>query len=242
MRIPRIYTERPLEINREVELGQSASRHLSKALRLKEGAAIILFNGEGGQYQATISSINKNSVRALLSEFFQADNESPLEIHLGICISRGERMDHIIQKSTELGVSEITPLFGERTEVKLNSDRQQKKLDHWQQIAISACEQSGRNRIPLINKIQKPEHWVNELEATTKLVLHHRNANTIKNLPASISVALLVGPEGGLSDDEISNAEKSGCQSLALGPRVLRTETAPLAAIAMLQAYWGDMG
>ena len=242
MRIPRIYTEQPLEINREVELGQSASRHLSKALRLKEGAAIILFNGEGGQHQANISQISKNAVSALPSEFIETNNESPLEIHLGICVSRGERMDHIIQKSTELGVTEITPLMGERTEVKLNAERQQKKLDHWQQIAISACEQSGRNHIPSINEIQKPEHWLKENDAATKLVLHHRNANSLKSLSVSDSVALLVGPEGGLSDEEVSNAEHCGFQSLALGPRVLRTETVPLAAIAMLQAFWGDMG
>lgn len=241
MRIPRIYTEHALEVNREVKLGQSASRHLSKALRLKESAKIILFNGAGGQYQANISQISKNLVCALPLEFIEADKESQLAIHLGICISRGERMDHIIQKSTELGVAEITPLISERTEVKLNPERQQKKLDHWQQIAISACEQCGRNRIPSINEIQKSGGWLKEIEAETKLVLHHRNPNSLKELPASKSAALLVGPEGGLSDDEISDAEESGFLSLALGPRVLRTETAPLAAISMLQAFWGDM-
>lgn len=242
MRIPRIYTEQALELDREVTLGQSAFRHLFKALRLKVEAPIILFNGEGGEYDATISRINKISVSALPSAFFGIDNESPLEIHLGICVSRGERMDRIIQKSTELGVTEITPLIGERTEVKLNNERQQKKLDHWQQIIISACEQSGRNRIPSLNPIQKPDKWLSEVEAETKLVLHHRNSNSLKNIEASKSVALLVGPEGGLSEYEISSAEATGFQSLALGPRVLRTETAPLAAISMLQAYWGDMG
>ena len=245
MRIPRIYTEQDLSINCEVQLGESASRHLSKALRLKPDANIILFNGSGGEYQAIISAITKKTVSAIPQIFSDSDKESPLDIHLAIGVSRGERMDHIIQKATELGVSEITPLYSERTEVKLQGERLQKKLDHWQQIAISACEQCGRNRIPTINELLKPEQWLADVETDsqidTKLVLHHRNANSLKDIKASTSIALLVGPEGGLSESEISQAEQSGFLSLSLGPRVLRTETAPLAALSLLQGLWGDM-
>jgi len=241
MQIPRIYTEQNLSLHSETKLNQSASRHLSKTLRLKINAPIILFNGQGGEYKAEITMISKNSVTARLDQFSEIDNESALDIHLGICVSRGERMDLIIQKSTELGVTEITPLIGERTEVKLNAERQQKRLNHWQQIAISACEQSGRNRVPAINDLQKPTDWVGTIKSETKLVLHHRNANSLKIISPTNSVALLMGPEGGLSEAEIENVESSHFQSLALGPRVLRTETAPLAAISMLQAFWGDM-
>jgi 16S rRNA (uracil1498-N3)-methyltransferase len=150
-------------------------------------------------------------------------------------------MDWVVQKATELGVCALTPLFTERTEVKLAGERAIKKNYHWQQVAISACEQCGRNRLPVIHPVQNLHNWLATSNAQRKFVLHHRAGSIGGASESPTSVALLVGPEGGLSDDEIEAAERAGYQSLRLGPRVLRTETAPLAAIAILQAHWGDM-
>jgi 16S rRNA (uracil1498-N3)-methyltransferase len=150
-------------------------------------------------------------------------------------------MDWIVQKATELGVIALTPLFTERTEVKLAGDRAAKKFHHWQQIAISACEQCGRNRLPVIHALQELDHWLASTEADRKFVLHHRADSIGWAGDKPDSIALLVGPEGGLGDNEIGAAELAGFQSLRLGPRILRTETAPVAAIAILQAHWGDM-
>ena len=150
-------------------------------------------------------------------------------------------MDWVVQKATELGVTHITPLLTERTEVKLKAERAEKKLCHWQQIAVSACEQSGRNRVPHVAALTPLNNWLSATEANRKLVLHHRAIKGADPDSTPCSAALLIGPEGGLSDEEIQEAEGEGYQSLQLGPRVLRTETAPLAAITLLQSRWGDM-
>ena len=241
MRIPRIYTGQALLGNARIELEPGPSAHVARALRMREGDKLTLFNGEGGEYPAEIAAIDKKKVLVTTGAHQALELESNLHIHLGIAVSRGDRMDWIVQKATELGVDALTPLFTERTEVKLAGDRAAKKIHHWQQIAISACEQCGRNRLPMIHALQELDHWLASTEAQRKFVLHHRAdpAGGASEKPASI--ALLVGPEGGLSDQEISMAEQAGFQSLRLGPRILRTETAPLAAIAILQAHWGDM-
>ena len=241
MRIPRIYTAQPLRGNTRIKLEPVPSAHIARVLRMREGDKLTLFNGEGGEYLAVIAAIDKKKVMVATGAHQALELESSLGIHLGIAISRGDRMDWIVQKATELGVEALTPLFTERTEVKLADHRAAKKIRHWQQIAISACEQCGRNRLPVIAGLQELGNWLASTKAERKFVLHHR-ADSIggaSDKPASI--ALLVGPEGGLSDYEISAAEQAGFQSLRLGPRVLRTETAPLAAIAILQAHWGDM-
>ena len=241
MRIPRIYTAAGIEANGDIELEPGPSRHLSKVLRLKIGDSLVLFNGSGGQYPARITAIDRKSVRASVGDFEPVELESELCLQLGIAISRGERMDWVVQKATELGVSSIAPLLSERTEVRLDPERADKKLRHWQQIAISACEQCGRNRPPRIMPLKGLEHWLQEVDAQVRLVLHPSAGNSAPGLSPPASVALLVGPEGGFSEEEIVKAEKAGFRSLQLGPRVLRTETAPLAAIAILQARWGDM-
>lgn len=241
MRIPRIYTGQALNSDSPVELEAGPSQHLARALRMQVGDALVLFNGEGGEYPASVTALDKKRVVVTTAAYQPGDLESPLSVHLGIAISRGDRMDWVIQKATELGVTAITPLLTERTEVKLKGERAQKKVNHWQQISISACEQCGRNRLAQVNSLKPLQEWLDESTAQRRLVLHHR-ADAISDqgdLPSS--VALLVGPEGGLSGTEISAAEHAGYQSLRLGPRVLRTETAPLAAIAILQARWGDM-
>ncbi|RLA55765.1 MAG: 16S rRNA (uracil(1498)-N(3))-methyltransferase [Gammaproteobacteria bacterium] len=241
MRIPRIYTGQELRGNTRIALEPRPSAHIARALRMREGDKLTLFNGEGGEYLAAIAAIDKKKVVVTTGAHQARELESGLHIHLGIAVSRGDRMDWMVQKATELGVGALTPLFTERTEVKLTGERAAKKIHHWQQIAISACEQCGRNRVPSIDALQDIGDWLASTVAERKFVLHHR-ADSIGGAgdkPASI--ALLVGPEGGLSDQEISAAEQAGFQSLRLGPRVLRTETAPLAAIAILQAHWGDM-
>ncbi|MEH6557828.1 MAG: 16S rRNA (uracil(1498)-N(3))-methyltransferase [Oceanicoccus sp.] len=241
MRISRIYTQAILQISQLVALEEKSSHHLSKVLRQKIGSSVILFNGDGYDYSGQIDAIDKRSVSVKIASREIVNNESPLKIHLGIAVSKGDRMDWIIQKSTELGVDEITPLLSARTEVKFKGDRKDKKQLHWQQIVISACEQSGRSRLPNINPIQSLTEWTETTKATKKFVLHHRTTQQLDSHDDVDLVCLLIGPEGGLSEDEIGFAEEHQFSALQLGPRILRTETAPLAAISILQHTWGDM-
>lgn len=242
MRTIRVFTHQSLRIGEETTLDEIASRHLVTVLRLKPGYGITLFNGEGGEFQATLAHCKPKKTTAMVSSFEDINRESPLNIHLGIGLSRGDRMDWVIQKATEAGVTEITPLYTERTEVKLKGERVKKKLRHWQQISISACEQSYRTQIPPINSPTSIDSWCRDIKAEKKLVLHHRSEQTIHGLKNDSvnSIALLIGPEGGLTEQEIRQAEDTQFSALTLGPRVLRTETAPVIAIGILQSLWGD--
>lgn len=241
MRCTRIYSPQPLASGAQFALAADASHHLARVLRLPVGAQLILFNGDGSEYPAQIVAIDKKQVVVAIGDAVEAPRESPLHIHLGIAISKGDRMDWVIQKATELGVTEISPLQSERVEVRLRGEREDKKLAHWRSVAISACEQCARNRLPAINDLQPLQTWIDHTEADAKFVLHHRSDAALAQSPAPQRVALLIGPEGGLSELEISSAEQRGFQSLRLGPRVLRTETAPLAALSVLQYLWGDL-
>jgi len=242
MRIPRIYTPQVLAGDSLILLETGPGHHVARVLRLGVGDALVLFDGGGGEYPAVITSIDNKQVEVKAGIRRALDCESPLHIHLGIALSRGERMDWIVQKSTELGVNAITPLLTEHTGVKLAGERAEKKIEHWRQVAISACEQCGRNRVPVINPLQRLDNWLAATDAERKLVLHHRAGDRqVKAGQTPSTVALLVGPEGGLSEEEIAAAERAGFSALRLGPRVLRTETAPLAAIVLLQGRWGDM-
>lgn len=242
MRIPRIHTGQTLKAGATLDLESGPSQHIARALRMGPGDPLVLFDGRGGEYPATITAVEKGKrVQVTTGEWRQTVLESPLQIELGIAVSRGERMDWVVQKATELGVNSISPLFSRRSEVKLKGERAQRKINHWQQIASSACEQCGRNRVPRVAPLQGLEQWLAASRAQRRFVLHHR-ADAIDwggDNPASIAV--LVGPEGGLDAEEIAAAERADFQSLRLGPRVMRTETAPLAALAILQAQWGDM-
>lgn len=243
MRIPRIFTQQPLCAQAKLELEPAPSAHIARAMRMGQGDVLTLFNGRGGEYAAVITTVSKKTVSVEIGDFRNIELESPLAIHLGIAISRGDRMDWVIQKATELGVSRISPLLTERTEVKLKGERADKKVQHWRQIGIAACEQCGRNQLPRIESLQALPAWLAGVKDETKLVLHHRALYTeptnTERKPTQVS--LLIGPEGGLSDLEIGLAEQAQFQALRLGPRVMRTETAPLAAIAILQSQWGDM-
>lgn len=242
MRIPRIYTPQVLVSGQTLQLDEGPSHHIGKVLRMQPGRELVLFNGDGGEYTATITEVGKRQVAVNISGFSAGDRESPLHIELAIGISRGERMDWVLQKATELGVSKITPLFTERTEVKLKGDRQDKKSDHWQQIVISACEQCQRNRLPAISAPLSLQEFLPAVIAEHKYVLHHRTEKSLASQQPPASICLLIGPEGGLSELEIQQAEAAGFNALALGPRVFRTETAPIAAISVLQYLWGDLG
>ena len=242
MRIPRIYTDQSLAVDTEVRLGEGPLRHIAKVLRMQVGRELTVFNGQGGEYRGCITAIDKRSLEVKLTAFSDIERESPLRIALGIAVSRGERMDWVMQKATELGVTSITPLFTERTEVKLSGDRLNKKRQHWQQIVASACEQCQRNRLPQIEPLQDLHDWLPRVEAARKFVLHHHShSEPLNRAVTAESVALLIGPEGGLGAGEITAAETAGFQPLQLGPRVLRTETAPLLAISILQHLWGDI-
>ena len=241
MRVPRIYTQQELRADRQLTLEPAPSHHISRVLRMGEGESLILFNGEGGEYPATISKLDKKSVLVTTQQHNPRDLESPLRLELGIALSRGDRFDWVIQKATELGVASIAPLMSERTEVKFKGDRIDKKQQHWRQVIISACEQSGRNRPPELQPVCNLNSWLPAAQAQRKFVLHHRATSAANSQNTPTSVALLIGPEGGLSGEEISAAGKAGFEALTLGPRIMRTETAPLAALAILQAKWGDM-
>ena len=242
MRSPRVYEPQPLIEGAELSLNDSAVQHLGRALRMRPGGSIRLFDGAGNEHHAELLELSKRVIRVRVGSKIDGGSESMLTVELGQVMSRGERMDYAVQKATELGVSRIVPLFSERCEVKLNPERQAKRVDHWQQVAISACEQSGRSRVPQIAMPQPLNQWLESCESDLRLVLHPDAATPLAQRQNPASISLLIGPEGGLSDVEIDTARAQGFESLQLGPRVLRTETAPVAALSVLQYLWGDLG
>ncbi|UGA55163.1 16S rRNA (uracil(1498)-N(3))-methyltransferase [Vibrio sp. VB16] len=243
MRVPRIYHPEIIDNLGIISLGEDAAGHVGRVLRMKPGQEVLLFDGTGAQFPATITEVTKKSVLVEALARVECSIESPLDIHLGQVVSRGDKMEFTIQKSVELGVNTITPLISERCGVKLDTKRFEKKLYQWQKIAIAACEQSGRNCIPTIRPIMQLEEWCGEEDNALKLNLHPRAKYSINTLPEPIKkVRLLIGPEGGLSAEEIAMTESYKFEETLLGPRVLRTETAALTAITALQVRFGDLG
>ncbi|WP_373820186.1 16S rRNA (uracil(1498)-N(3))-methyltransferase [Glaesserella sp.] len=243
MRIPRIYHPEPLAEKDRCILTEDAANHVGRVLRMNEGAELILFDGSNYIFHSTIQKADKKQIEVVIQSKELDDRESPLPIHLGQVISRGDRMEFTIQKSVELGVNMITPLWSERCGVKLDGERQDKKIQQWQKIAIAACEQCGRNVIPEIRPIMKLIDWCKEQDGMLKLNLHPRAQYTIKSLPnvPKQGVRLLIGSEGGLSPEEIAMTESQGFTEVLLGKRILRTETASLATITALQILYGDL-
>lgn len=242
MRIPRIYHPDPLVVDQVIDLSADAVNHIVNALRLKPGHPLVLFNGDGNEYSAELASVEKRKAQATVDAKLSISIESPLSIHLGQGISRGDRMDLVMQKAVELGVTDITPLITERCGVKLNEQRWEKKLQQWQKIIISACEQCGRNTLPTLHPATQFSEWVNHSTQQLRLTLHPRAEKSIRHLSLPPQgVRLLIGPEGGFSDAEVYSTEEAGFQTVQLGPRVLRTETAALASITALQAMYGDL-
>ncbi|HEV8077342.1 MAG TPA: 16S rRNA (uracil(1498)-N(3))-methyltransferase [Marinobacter sp.] len=243
MRIPRIYTDTPLQAGAEAQLDDNAAQHVGRVLRMQPGQALSLFNGDGQDYPALIASAGKKNVTVQVDQPAANGSESALEIVLGQTLSKGDRMDYAVQKATEMGVTRIVPLSTERCDVRLKGDREDKRLSHWRSVAISAAEQCGRARVPDILPVMNITEWLEYSQGCDlRLVLHHRTEQSLNSVARPNSVALMIGPEGGLSTDEIAQAEKSGFLPVALGPRVLRTETAPVAAMALCQWLWGDFG
>jgi 16S rRNA (uracil1498-N3)-methyltransferase len=241
MRIPRIFQNTALHPTSTLTLSHEAAHHLRNVLRFKIGDNLILFNGDGNEYPAKIIDIKHDVVKVDVLEGLQLNKESPLRIHLGQAISKGDRMDTTLQKATELGVTEITPLFSARSEVRLKGEREEKKKQHWQKVLISACEQCGRNRLPQLNPPMTLEAWLKDRKEHTKIMLEVQSKESLKKGSITSSIALLVGPEGGLDVKERLSAEQQGFISLAMGPRTLRTETAGMVAIALLQFMGGDL-
>lgn len=243
MRIPRIYHPEPLNGQTHCTLSEDAANHVGRVLRMGEGAELILFDGSNTVFYARIHQAGKKQITVVIERQEQDDRESSLPIHLGQVISRGDRMEFTIQKSVELGVSVITPLWSERCGVKLDEERQDKKIQQWQKIAIAACEQCGRNIVPEIRPIMKLTDWCKEQDGMLKLNLHPRASYTLKSLPQipTEGIRLLIGSEGGLSAEEIAMTEAEGFTEVLLGKRVLRTETAALATITALQTLYGDL-
>ncbi len=237
---PRFFVQGNLSLGTEVDLPERAARHC-KVLRLARGEAVVLFNGEGGEYAAELSGYSRDRASARLLSKRLIERESPLAVELAQCVPSGDRMDIAVQKATELGVRRIVPITSERSIVKLSGSRAVLRIAHWRNVAISACEQCGRNRVPEVAGISDLQAFLSEARGEAlRLLLAPEAARELKSLAPPRAVTLLVGPEGGLAPEERRAAEGSGFLPVRFGPRVLRTETAPLAAIAAMQVLWGD--
>lgn len=244
MSISRIYQPSTLVIGETVLLDEEPSHHLARVLRAKIGDTVTVFNGLGGEYPCDITEITKRNVTVRVLAFSPREAESNLNLCLAQGISRGEKMDYTIQKAVELGVTHIVPLLTERCTVKLDEERREKRLKHWQSIIIGAAEQSGRNRIPTLTAPQSFSQGLQTLKADQCFILSPFAEQKLQSTQLQIgqSIVLLIGPEGGFSKTEIEQANRAGFIPLNLGPRILRTETAAVAAITLLQSHFGDMG
>ncbi|WP_115513575.1 MULTISPECIES: 16S rRNA (uracil(1498)-N(3))-methyltransferase [Xanthomonas] len=244
MRLTRSHVALPLQCDQEVTLPEESANHLLRVLRLREGDACILFNGDGSDYHARITVAGKREARALVERAEALSNESPLRITLLQGIARGEKMDLILQKATELGVAAIVPVNAERTEVKLDAARMEKRIAHWRSVVVSACEQSGRARVPTVAAPQGLQEAAQASDPQARrLTLDPQGEHRLSTLSADADQGLIVaiGPEGGWSPRDRATLAAAGFTGLQLGPRILRTETAGLAAIAALQARFGDL-
>ncbi|MCP3673871.1 MAG: 16S rRNA (uracil(1498)-N(3))-methyltransferase [Gammaproteobacteria bacterium] len=240
MRLSRFFISGALTVGSEVQLSKEVSSHIHRVLRLKVENEIQLFNGNGNNYQANITHIGK-VVSVNIHSSAPGNKESALVIHLGQAISRGERMDFTLQKAVELGVTTITPLISERVQFRFDDKRIKRKMSHWQKIIESACEQSGRTQITQLNQPVELQQWLTISEEPGLLFEPNATAR-LTEIEQSSAIRLLVGPEGGLSDNEIQTVlENTSFKAVSLGPRILRTETAALSAISILQAIFGDI-
>ncbi|HRF53568.1 MAG TPA: 16S rRNA (uracil(1498)-N(3))-methyltransferase [Aquimonas sp.] len=242
MRITRNYIEHALQIGSGLELPEAIATHLLRVLRLTVGDELVLFNGDGKDYRARIVETGKRGARVDLLTATEVNAESPLRITLAQAIARGEKMDWVLQKATELGVSCIAPVSTERTEVRLDAERSNRRMQHWQGVVASACEQCGRATLPDLEEPQPLAQFLAARKDSPELLLalDPQGDLHLDTLPAATSLCLVIGPEGGLSDRDLAAIHAAGGRGLRLGPRILRTETAGLAAISALQARLGD--
>lgn len=242
---PRFLVSGPLTSGTEFELPEQPSRHVA-VLRLREGDPVTLFCGDGAEFAAILTQVARKLVRVKVGERLEISRESPLLITLAQCISSGDRMDLTLQKATELGVHAIIPLNSERSIVKIRGDRADKKIAHWQHVVAAACEQCGRNKVPEVRAPIDIQNWLISIgasgpEGSLRLLLAPDATASLRSHERRSEVTLLIGPEGGLAGPEVTSAMRHSFQPINIGPRVLRTETAPIAAIAALQVLWGDL-
>lgn len=242
MRIHRVFTPLKLEPGQAVRLEGGKAHYLGRVLRVAPGQAVVLFNGDGRDYACEVLGATKSGLDIGVISRLPAKAESPLEITVAQAVSRGERMDQTLQKCTELGAAAFQPLWSERVEVRLKGDKLEKRLQHWQGVVISACEQSGRALVPEVLPPVDLAGWASRTSAGTRLVLAPGAGRSLAGTKVNGPVTLAVGPEGGFSEPESALLESSGVLGVSLGPRVLRTETAAPAATAVLQALHGDLG
>lgn len=242
MRITRFYCSELNETDELFTLPDAAHRHAVQVLRLRQGDALRVFNGRGFERDAVLETVAKRESSVRLLSQVSASNESSLTITLLQGISRGERMDYALQKAVELGVTRIIPVMTERCNVQLSGGRDEKRWAHWQGVVVSACEQSGRSVLPELSTVMPLEDSLLENKLGCRLVLDPLAETGFRTLEKQENITLLVGPEGGLSEPEIQRAVSLGYQSVRFGPRILRTETASVAALAVVQTLWGDLG
>ncbi|HJX57254.1 MAG TPA: 16S rRNA (uracil(1498)-N(3))-methyltransferase [Thiobacillus sp.] len=241
MSSPRFYLDQPLAPGARFSLPPGPARHAARALRLAADDSVILFNGQGGEYSARIERINKDEVAVSVTGFAAIERESRLRVMLAQGISSGERMDYTLQKAVELGVAAIQPIAARRSVVKLAGERADKRVAHWQGVVASACEQCGRNQVPVVAPPLTLAHWLGQRQAGRLLFLSPLAEARLADLPQPEGQDWLVaGPEGGFEADEIAALHAASAIPVRLGPRVLRTETAALAALAAMQTLWGD--
>ena len=243
MRLTRVYVDAPLAAGTRVTLEGGAARHVTRVLRLRVGEALTVFNGSGGEYAASIEQSQGGRVAVAVGEQRAIERESPLALTLAQGVSRGERMDLVVQKATELGVSGLVPVLTERSVVRLTAQQADRRLNHWRAIAVAACEQSGRNRLPAIAAAVPLKDFLRSgTDGVTRLLLSPGAGATLADVPRPVTaVTVLIGPEGGLAQAEQEAAVAAGFKPVRLGPRVLRTETAAIAALTLLQREFGDL-
>lgn len=246
MRRIRVYVDAPMQVGRAVVLPEFAAHHAVRVLRLREGDPLILFNGDGHDYTGVLAHARKDMVTVQLGSSERIDRESPLHVTLVQAMARGEKMDLVLQKATELGVSAVLPVITERTEVKLDDDRLDKRLMHWKYVMASACEQCGRTQLPSIGAPIALHELASSFGAPVdrewRIALHPPEGDAASPWPQAVDrVVLVVGPEGGLTARDLAQLAQAGFAPVGLGSRILRTETAGLAAISILQSRYGDL-
>ena len=242
MRVIRVFHPDLLAADTDIQLSDDACHHLATVLKIRNGQPLVLFNGDGNDYPAQVIDVQKRKVVARVEAKLGLSPESPLAIHLGQGISKGDRMDFVLQKSVELGVTEITPLITERCNIKLNAERWEKKHQQWQKIIIGACEQSGRNVLPVLHPPVELNQWLAQSTSQIRLTLDPRSEKRFSDIHMpQAGCRVLIGPEGGLTDQEVYQSEQAGFDAVLLGPRILRTETAALTSISILQSHFGDL-
>jgi len=242
MRLTRVHVPDPLTAGRRYTIEGDAANHITRVLRLKPGDPLTLFDGRGGEHAASIEEFRKGAVIVTVGDRSPTARESSLSLTLAQGVSRGERMDWVIQKATELGVTRIIPVLTERSVVKLDAKHAERKLLHWQGIAIAACEQSGRDKVPDIAAPLELQYFLSNVDATTRVLLSPTGTQRVNELKVpEPKIIVLIGPEGGLTETEQRAAVGAGFLAVRLGPRVLRTETAAVAALTLLQHQYGDL-